>query len=171
MASVLKVDTLRDTSGNAHTFGKVLQFKTAFTTGRQTIASTGLVNITGLSISITPTASNSLMLIQAAVPFSKSYVLSFAVLKNGSKTLTDDGGSNNNEDDVQWTYYEGDNDGYLTGAAPIFHHETAGNTTARTYTIAATSGWSGGTNTMYINNRSNNDMASCSYMYVWEIAQ
>jgi len=169
MASVLKVDTLQSLTGV--TRSNVLQFKTATSSGRQTIASTGMVNITGLSIAITPQSSTSLILVQGAVVFSNSYVLSLAVLKNGSKTLTDDGGTNNNEANVQWTYYEGDNDGYLTGAHPIFHHETAGNTTARTYTIAAGSAWSGSANTMYVNNRSSNDMASLSYMYVWEIAQ
>lgn len=169
MASVLKVDSVQSTAGV--TKSNVLQFKTATSSGRQSIASTGMVNITGLSVSITPQSSSSLILVQAAVNFSKSYVLSFAVLKNGAKTLSDDGGGNNNEDNVQWTFYEGDDDNQLNGAHPIFHHETAGNTTARTYTIAAGSAWSGSTNTMYINNRAANDMASVSYMYVWEIAQ
>lgn len=51
------------------------------------------------------------------------------------------------------------------------HSELAGTTSAINYELVVTSGWAGSPYATYLNNRNSADMASFSYMTVWEIKQ
>ena len=66
MASLLKVDTLQDTSGGALSFGKVLQVVDVHNTNyvSQAFSSNTPTNVTNMSASITPTSSSSKIFIQ-----------------------------------------------------------------------------------------------------------
>ena len=66
MASVLKVDTLRDTSGNAHSFGKVVQIVDVYNTDyiSQSFSANSRGNMTNMNATITPASSTSKVLIQ-----------------------------------------------------------------------------------------------------------
>ena len=154
---------------NFDSLGTVIGFYKASNATRTSIASTSLVNVTGMSITMTPKSSNSLIVLQAVLPHSHSYVCSFTFLKDNAK-IAPATGPNSNEAQTHATMYEGNAAGNMH-TQPLFHYETAGNTNSRTYTLAATSGWGGNTYTLYLNGRSSNDMGSSSWMYCWEISQ
>lgn len=67
MASVLKVDTLQDTSGGALSFGKILQVKATYNTDfvSQSVSANSPTNMTNMSVSITPSSTSSKILVQA----------------------------------------------------------------------------------------------------------
>lgn len=154
-----------------HAPGTIVQVQTVRSgPARQTISSTSPVAISGLSIAFTPKFATSKIIIVSNVVHSKGYVMSFGYYKGGSKVVSTSGYTNSNEPNMNVTYYDGNGNGSLVNST-IMHEEDALNTTARTYTLRATSGWSGTTYTMYINSRSTNDMASFSYMTVYEVAQ
>ena len=148
--------------------GSVVAVHKAFSNTDQTITSTTLVNITGLSITMTPKNANNLIVLQSVVTANCVHVLGLTFLKDGAKTTTTSG-TNNNETDVHSTMYMGATDYIMSN--PLLHYETAGSTSARTYTVAATAGWSGTVYTQRINDRPSNDMASTSWFVLWEIAQ
>lgn len=148
----------------------VVQYKTAIAgPARQTIASTSPVAITGLSVTITPLYADSTILIRVHFCGNNNHVFSFGVFKDGAKTVSTSGYTNNNEADMQATTYMGYNNTGYCDSFPFMHYETSGDTTERTYTIRGTSGWGGTTYTSYANNRGSDDMASFCYMEVLEV--
>ena len=149
--------------------GRVVSVHKAFSNTNQTIASTSLTNVTGLSITMTPKSANNLIVLQSVVSTNCVHVNSMTFLKDGAKTTTTSG-TNSNETDTHSTTYNGGQPTLLL-LHPLLHYETAGNTTSRTYTVAATAGWAGGIHNQKINNRSGDDMASTSWFLLWEFAQ
>ena len=149
--------------------GSVVAVHKAFSNTDQTVTSTTLVNITGLSITMTPKNANNLIVLQSVVTANCVHVLGLTFLKDGAKTTTTSG-TNTNETDVHSTMYLGSVPDLLM-SNPLLHYETAGSTSPRTYTVAATSGWGGTTHTQRINDRNTDDMASTSWFVLWEIAQ
>lgn len=136
---------------------------------RQTIQSSVPVQITGLSIDITPQYSDSIILVKANIIGNHNHVTSFAVYRNGSSTLSTSGFSNNNYPNMQATSYKGfSNTNYLEDF-PVMHYENASSTDQRTYSIYGVATWSTTNYVLYINNRASNDMASFSYMEVFEV--
>ena len=67
MASLLKVDTLQDTSGGALTFGKILQVKQTYNTDyiSQSFSTNVQTNMTNMNVTITPSSTSSKILVQA----------------------------------------------------------------------------------------------------------
>lgn len=65
MASILKVDTIQTTAGAAQEFGKVLQVVSTYNTDyvSQSIAAHTQVNVTNMSVTITPSSTSSKILI------------------------------------------------------------------------------------------------------------
>ena len=150
--------------------GSVVAVHKAFSNTQQAINSTSLTNITDLSITMTPKSANNLIVLQAVVPVNIVHVFSLTFLKDGIKTTTTDGG-NSNEPDTHLTFYSLSNAGYILGH-PLMHYETAGDTNARTYTVAGTGGWNGSTSyTFTVNDRGDSDMSSTSWFLLMEIAQ
>ena len=155
--------------------GTVIQMASASAgPARQTIASATPVVITGLSVDFTPRRSDSKILISAQIATSATYVSSYGVFQDGSATVSTTGSTNSNEPNMDITWYDG---GSTTTTSyiyqiPILTTLNAGNTNQRTYDIRATSAWSGaGPYTLYINDRAQNDMASFSRMFIYEVAQ
>jgi len=153
--------------------GTVVQVQYAVSgPARQTIASLTPVAITGLSINFTPKYSDSLIIIEANIASSTTYVTSFGIFKDGNKTVSTSGFSNSNEADMQITLYDGTTSAETKmEQTTIKHFETSGTTNARVYAVYATSGWAGAIYNLHINNRAGNDMASFSTMTVTEVAQ
>jgi len=163
-AGAIEVDKL-------HSPGTIVQVQTVRSgPARQTISSTSPVAISGLSITFTPKFATSKIIIVSHVSHSVGFVMSFGYYKGSSKVVSTSGYTNSNEANMNTTWYMGNNNGLIVNT-PVIHEEDAISTSARTYTLRATSGWAGTTYTMYINNRSSNDMASFSYMTVYEVAQ
>ena len=184
MASELIVQTLKGpTSGaNANKIlipsgqtlnaaGHVVAVYNAVSDTTQTISSASLTNISGLSITMTPKDADNLIVMQASIQNTMTYVTSYAFLKDGAKTQSGRAGTNRSISDVQTVYYWGTTStGYVMNT-PIMHYETAGSTSSRNYTVAAASSWDGAASTMYVNDRGDGDMQGYSYFTIWEIAQ
>ena len=152
--------------------GTVVQIQNAVSgPARQTITSTSAVAVTGLSVTFTPKYSNSIILIEADICGSHTYVNSYGIYRDAAATVSSTGQTNNNEPNMQATQYIGTSSNDLIYSVALRHYETSANTSARTYAVYCTSGWSGAAYSTYINNRASNDMAGFSYMTVTEIAQ
>jgi hypothetical protein len=134
----------------------------------QIISSTVPVKITGLELAITPKYSDSIISVEAFIATDATYVSSYAVYKNGSPTVTVST-DNSNYPNMQITLYNGGTTSTYMHSIPVYHFETSGNTTSRTYAIYAVSAWGATAAALHINNRTQLDMASVSYMTVKEI--
>ena len=136
---------------------------------RQTIASITPVKIVGLEASITPLYADSIIEIVAYISSTNTFVNSYAIYKNDLPTVSTTGYVNNNQADMQFSQYVGNISSDYMNQAIVYHYETAGDMTTRTYAAYATSGWNGTVYTTYINNRGSNDLAAFSYMTIKEI--
>ncbi len=143
--------------------GTVVQLKTAVKDGSQYWANaTDWVDISSLSISITPKASTNILLMRAQVKFGTAHngdnVASLAIKKDGSLLTYSSYHSWGYGD---FHYYFDVNDDTLGGPQGTFERAvTAGSTSSQTYQVVhrpGSSSWSG--QNMYINrsNRSDND--------------
>ena len=156
--------------------GAVLQMQAARSgPAGQTISSTSPTLITGLSISFTPKKVGSLLVFNALISSSHTHVTSFGIFKDGASTVSTSGYTNDNEANMQATSYfpplSSDTRTDVIRQTSLMHYETVDSLTARTYGVYATAGWAGTTYSLYINNRSNGDMANFSYLTIMEIAQ
>ena len=158
---------LRGSDNFSNFGGKILQNKRVFSTTWQSIASTSLVDLSNLSITMTPIQSTSTIFLRAFISSNLVYVNSFTFLKDGAKTISGVG-SNSNESDTHLTFYSG-NSPTAMASWMIQHSETSG-TSSRTYTVAGTSGWAGTAYTLYINGRNSNDMQSSCTFEAFEVA-
>jgi hypothetical protein len=161
------------TFGNGSTLGasekNILQTSTVYAgPAIQTIASLTPVIITGLSINFTPKSSTSRLIISSSVTYSTTLVVSLGIFKDSVATVSTTGQTNNNEANMNFTNYIRNNAGYITQAY-LIHSEISGSTTARTYDVRLTSGWGNTVYTVYVHNRSSNDMAGFAYMEIMEI--
>ena len=146
------------------------------TLASQSINSTSLVNITGLSITITPKNASNLIIMDAVVPTTHTYVTEYAFLKDGSTTVTNvTGGVSQsgiaNANLTQFASEFGSSETQNLLSVSLQHFETAGNTNSRTYTVAACSKWGSSSYTMYVNNRGDGEMACFSMFRLMEVAQ
>ena len=146
------------------------------TVSAQSINSTSLVNITGLSITITPKNANNLIIMDAVVPTTHTYVTEYAFLKDGATTVTNvtGGVSQSGIANANLTQFLSEVQSTETSSllsVSMQHFETAGNTNSRTYTVAACSKWGSQGYTMYVNNRSDGEMACFSMFRLMEVAQ
>lgn len=152
--------------------GTILQVKTAVSgPARQGISNLNPVAITGLSVTITPRYATSLIVVEAHISSTITFVTSFGVYRDGVATVSTSGFTNNNQPNMQVTTHTGEAaNAERMYRTPVYHFEVAGSG-ERTYQIYATDGWAGVANTLYINNRASADMASFSHMLVMEVAQ
>jgi hypothetical protein len=158
------------TAGKFYVPGTIIQVKTAQTTAaRQTISSTNPVLITGLVLPFTPFFEDSRIIIMANISGSHTHVNSYGVYKDSQPTVSTSGHTNNNQPNMHVTQYIGTTTADYMYQVPVVHSEISGSTNTRTYAIYATSGWSNGSYTLYINNRASNDMASFSHMTIFEV--
>ena len=146
------------------------------TVAAQSINSSSLVNITGLSITITPKNANNLIIMDAIVPTTHTYVTGYAFLKDGATTVTNvtGGVSQSGIANANLTQFLSEVNSSETSSllsVSMQHFETAGNTNSRTYTVAACSKWGSSNYTMYVNNRSDGEMACFSMFRLMEVAQ
>lgn len=143
------------------------------TASTQTINSSSFVNISGLSITITPKNANNILVMDSTIPTTFTYVTNYAILKDGSTTVTSLGSTGSAMSNSQLIQYMPEVQNTETNQimqVTLQHFETAGNTNSRTYTVACNSYW-GSAYSMRVNNRSSNDMSCFSTFRVMEIAQ
>jgi hypothetical protein len=141
----------------------------------QTINSATPVVLSGMSVNITPKFANSKIIVQAMVTASWSYVSSIHVFRNGVDLIANHGGNNQSGGATAlWTHYIGASESQRSNQVfpfPVIYQDTPGVTTPLTYDLRANSGWSGGAEAFYFNNRNTLDMLGSSTMMVMEIAQ
>ena len=136
---------------------------------RQTITSAVPVAVTGLSIAFTPLNPSSTVVITAYISHSLTYVSGFAIYKDGTPTVSTAGFTNNNAANSQITQYQTDDTtGTTITTTRITAYDIAGNTLQRTYAVFGNAYWPSVTYNLFINNRNENDMASFSYMHIFE---
>lgn len=163
--------------------GTVVQIQTAVSgPARQQIVSTvagGPIAVSGLKIvNFTPKFATSKILITCTVSadVGDGTVASFGIYRDSGTgpvpTVSTVGQTNFNYANMQVTVVVTNN---WLSSIPVNHVEMAANTNPRTYEVYAGDRWSGAAagavKTMYINNRGTGDMASFSYMTIYEIAQ
>lgn len=173
--SELRAGLVNAASMNAdvHIPGHVIQANTV-TIGpaHQTISSTDPQPIIGLEVVITPKFANSEILIISSIASSATYVSSFGIFRDDVSTANTSGVTNTNENNMQLTVYEEANTTLSRMRQhTVIHSELANNTSQRYYNVYATSGWSGTSYDLIINNRASLDMASFSTLTVMEIAK
>jgi len=148
---------------------------------RLTISNANATLIPGFELELTPESDNSLFIIEANISTTATYVTSFGVYANhrpggGSGTFTplNDTGNqtNNNEPHMNFTMYQGHNTVDHLYNLHLLHVDdppalNPGET--HKFQIRATSAWTGGVRTLYINNRNANDMASFSTLKITEV--
>ena len=176
--SQLRVNNITNTGGTGPAYqpGSVVQVVTA-TSGfvNQSFNSTTPVALTGLSASITPKFANSKILIEGVVAASWTYVSSLHIYKNGSDMISSHGGnSQTGGSTALWTkYWPWTTDTSAGQVTPlsVLYWDSPGTTSTVTYDFRANSGWAGGSNAFYLNNRDSQDMLGSSYIKITEVAQ
>ena len=182
MAGILKVDQILSSSGSQfdgsqlNNVGKVLQVVTAssgFT--NQTISSATPVLLSGMSVSITPKFANSKIIITGMVSASWSYVASLHIYKNGAELIPNHGGNTQSSGATAlFTHYISAQESARPNQVftfPVLYADIADATSVITYDFRANSGWSGGSEAFYFNNRNSLDMLSSSWIMFQEIKQ
>jgi hypothetical protein len=141
----------------------------------QTINSATPVALTGLSATITPKFANSMILIEGVVAASWSYVAGVHIFKNGSNLIPAHGGTNQSGGtNALWIHYISAQEAARTNQVfpfPILYKDLPNSTSPITYDFRANSGWAGGSEAFYLNNRAGQDMLSSSYIKLTEVAQ
>ena len=157
--------------------GDIIQMKYDQFTSGQTIADTqditdGNALISGLNIVMYPKRSNSIIVLEAHIHHSHSYVVSFGFIVNGTAAVVSLSG-NTNSSGSNVTQYNGINDtGQCTQTSwKVSPTNPAG--TRMDIRVGATASWSGDDTsyTLYINDRGSQDMSSLSSITAYEIAQ
>jgi hypothetical protein len=159
-----------------HSPGSVVQVVYA-TSGftNQTINSASPVALSGLTATITPKFANSMILIEGVVAASWSYVAGVHIFKDGSNLIPAHGGtSQSGGTNALWITYLSSQEAARTNqvfAFPILYRDLPNSTSAITYDFRANSGWAGGSEAFYLNNRAGQDMLGSSYIKLTEVAQ
>ena len=154
------------TNGSALSFdqaGTIRQHKILSKTTKSSTASTTPVIIPDFSITITPTASDSIMVIEANMYFSiNTHVISTRIY-NGTTQVIQPAVFDSNDDGNSSYYGSGDR----MASQDITVFETSGNTNARTYNVY----WRVSSGTAYINRYNGSDSYNgVSILRVTEVA-
>jgi len=147
------------------TFGLVRQHKILSKSTKSSTASTTPGIIPDFSITITPTASDSIMVVEASMMFAiDTHVISTRIYKD-SDIMIQPAAYNGSDDGSSSFYIESNIDRMLHQTISSF--ETAGNTNARTYSVY----WRVSSGTAYINRYSGSDSYNgVSILRVTEVA-
>jgi len=171
--------------------GKVLQVVNATkldTFGSSAMAGGGFVDVTGLSVNITPTSTSSKMLVQVSFNGSRfdgssDYAISFGIAIYKSATGITDGllsigdAASNRSRTTSMYNNAGASDGRNINCIPLNIYDTAGTTNQITYKVQLTQGFNSGSGTGIIHcNKTSQDsdnyggMRAASTITVTEIA-
>ena len=175
--STLKTNAIQSVAGKPllNSTGSVIQMQYS-TSGfvNQAIASIAPVALTGLSVNITPTSTSSAIIIMASVTANYAYVSSLYVYRNGNNLIASHGGNGQTGGDrCIWTHYQSSQEPARENqifCMPVIYRDLPNSTATQTYAIYGNSGWAGGVqSTFRLNNRSDLDMLSSSYIVVYEV--
>ena len=150
--------------------GEVVQLRMSATPpNRYLINAQNLAQIPDLEVSIAPTHTNSKIILLAMVNTSGRHVCSFGFLRDGSILTSGLNGNTNVSSGSVATTYDGDDSDDLMHNVNLQYMDTPNTTNSVTYTVGASSSWSGSTRNLYINDRGSNDMRSISTLIAMEV--
>ena len=159
-------------NGTFYSPGCIVQVQYAETSAtRYTISSQNIDDIPGLSISFTPKFITSKLLLVAMINSSATYVSTFGFRKDGTNMISSTDANNTNSTGSISTTYDVEIAASVMHNMTIQYMHTPNSLDSATYTVAACSSWAGTLYTLYINDRSTNDMRSISNFTIYEIAQ
>jgi len=150
--------------------GQIMQMRYSQTPpDRYLIQSQNLSPIPNLEVTIQPSHTDSKILLMAMINTNARYVCSWGFLRNNS-ILTNglSGNTNVSSGSVSTTYFDGNRTGDMCNIF-IQYMDMPNTTNPLTYSVGASSSWSGGTRNLYINDRNSNDMRSISSLTAYEI--
>ena len=151
-------------NGTATGFGAIRQHKIISKTTKSSTTSLTPSIIPDFSITITPTASDSIMIVEANMMYSITTHVITTKITNGSTILIQPA-TFDSDDDGSSSFYVSNEDRMTQQHITAF--ETAGNTNARTYNVY----WRVSSGTAFINRyRANDSYNSVSTLRVTEVA-
>ena len=150
--------------------GQVMQTRYAQTPAtRYLIRSANLTAIPNLEVTIQPSHTNSKILLMAMINSNAVHVNSMGFLRNNSILTSGLPGNSNVSSGSVATVYEGDStEGHMRNHF-LMYMDMPNSTNPQTYTVGASSSWSGSTYNLYINDRDSNDMRCISSLIAVEI--
>ncbi len=150
--------------------GSVINVYHAFDTTQSYYAQNADVDLTGLSITLTPTSTNSKFILQSVISITTNYVIGFGFKRGGTRigkataNIQADMGTNLTN---IWYIAHGNN-GFLF-EQPVIDVDTPSTTSSITYTPFFTNNWANIARSAYYNQRANNDMGSSSSFTIFEV--
>ena len=148
-------------TGATSNAGKVLQVLQAVKTDTFSTTSVPLVDVSNLSVTITPTSTSSKILVMVDLMLSASYYLGHAQLVRGSTHLYKGNAASNRPIDTITFAQNPSNDGIMQRSSATYL-DSPSTTSATTYKIQASTRKDGGAHTFYIN-RTTQDRDTTGY--------
>ena len=136
---------------------------------RYLIQAQNLSPIPNLEVTIQPSHTDSKILLMAMINTNARYVSSWGFLRNNSILTSGlNGNTNVGSGSVSTTYFDGNRAGDMRNIF-IQYMDMPNTTNPLTYSVGASSSWSGSVYDLYINDRDGNDMRSISSLTAYEI--
>lgn len=150
--------------------GQIMQMRYAQTPpDRYLIQAQNLSPIPNLEVTIQPSHTDSKILLMAMINTNARYVSSWGFLRNNSILTSGlNGNTNVGSGSVSTTYFDGNRAGDMRNIF-IQYMDMPNTTNPLTYSVGASSSWSGSVYDLYINDRDGNDMRSISSLTAYEI--
>jgi hypothetical protein len=150
--------------------GSVINVYHAYDTTQAYYAQNADVNLTGLSITLTPTSTNSKFILQAIIPITTNYVIGFGFKRGGTRigkaTANIQANMGTNLTNI-WYIAHGNNE-YIF-EQPVIDIDTPSTTSSITYYPFFTNNWANSASGAYYNQRASNDMGSSSSFTIFEV--
>jgi hypothetical protein len=150
--------------------GQILQLRYAQTPAtRYLIRSQNLTAIPDLEVTIQPSHTSSKILLMAMINSNAVHVNTMGFLRNNSILTSGLSGNNNVSSGSISTTHEGDSTEDHMRNRFLMYMDMPNTTNPVTYTVGASSSWSGTLYNLYINDRASNDMRSISSLIAVEV--
>ena len=150
--------------------GQIMQMRYSQTPPtRYLINSSNLSPIPNLEVTIQPSHTDSKILLMAMINSDARHVSSFGFLRNNSVLTSNLSGNTNVGSGSVSTTYHGTDDNDDMKNVFIQYMDMPNTTNPLTYSVGASSSWSGNVYDLYINDRDGNDMRSISSLTAYEI--
>jgi hypothetical protein len=150
--------------------GSVINVYHAYDTTQAYYAQNADVNLTGLSITLTPTSTNSKFILQSVISMTTNYVIGFGFKRGGTRigkaTANIQADMGTNLTNIWFIAHQ--NNGYLF-EQPVIDVDTPSTTSSITYTPFFTNNWANIARGAYYNQRADNDMGSSSSFTIFEV--
>ena len=172
--STLKTNAIQTVAGKPilNSAGNVINVYHAYDTTQAGYQQTADINLTGLSITLTPTSTNSRFILQSVVNLTGNYVLGFGFKRNGNRigkaTANMNAGMGINLTNIWFVAFQ--NNGYLF-EHPFQDIDIPNTTSSITYYPFFSNNWdgTGASQPVIYNQRVNNDMGSTSTFTIFEV--